>query len=66
MPEETNEDQAEAAETVGARLGRWLAVALVLGLLALGVYLIDGLERARRADDCLSGTDRRCRQIPTR
>jgi len=51
---------------VGLRAGRWAAVVLSLFLLGAGVYLIFGLERSRRADECLASGSRRCTSIDVR
>jgi hypothetical protein len=41
-----------------------LGVIVVLVLLGAGVWLLLELDRARKAQDCLSSTMRHCRQIP--
>lgn len=62
--------QVESAETdsadLGVRIGRWAAVALSMILLAAGVYVVFGLEKSRRADECLSSGLRRCTVIDVR
>lgn len=43
-----------------------LAVIVTLLLLGAGVWLLFELDRARKAQDCLSSTMRNCRQIQVR
>ncbi|MGO4674041.1 hypothetical protein AB4Z40_14205 [Bosea sp. 2YAB26] len=40
-----------------------LAIIATLLLLGAGIWLLFGLDRARKAQDCLSSTQRNCRQI---
>ncbi|MGO4734917.1 hypothetical protein AB4099_00115 [Bosea sp. 2KB_26] len=40
-----------------------LAIIATLLLLGAGIWLLLGLDRARKAQDCLSSTQRNCRQI---
>ncbi|SEG18455.1 hypothetical protein [Bosea lathyri] len=40
-----------------------LGVIVVLVLLGAGIWLLLELDRARKAQDCLSSTMRNCRQI---
>lgn len=42
-----------------------LAVIATLVLLGAGLWLLLELDRARKAQDCLSSTQRSCRQIRT-
>lgn len=43
-----------------------LAVIVALLVLGAGVWLIFELDRARKAQECLSSTHRACRRIETR
>ncbi|KFC67559.1 hypothetical protein FG93_03872 [Bosea sp. LC85] len=40
-----------------------LAIIATLLLLGAGIWLLFELDRARKAQDCLSSTQRNCRQI---
>ncbi len=58
MPQEPDEDWRMTVNLLGA-------IVLLL-ILCAGVWLIFELDKARKAQDCLSSTLRHCRHIETR